>query len=215
MLIKYGARFNIYNNQGGEMILNAVTKQNISLCEKLLRNGMTSNTKECQNPSASFRKAIDVIIQNDSLEIYNLLKKYFDNMCILINVFKETVIHDAICNRSYKMLENLVKDGININTSDELGNFPIHVAARIGDDIILNHLLKNNASVNAKNQNHQTALHLAAQNGHKDVFDTLQEHGVIDSVDRNNKTAKDYAEENGHYVKIYVDYYDKRFSMYN
>ena len=175
---------------------------------------MTINIKECQNPSASFRKAIDVIIQNYSLEIYNLLKKYFGNMGILINVFKETVIHDAICNRSCKMFESLVKDGININTSDELGNFPIHVAARIGDDKILNHLLRKNASVNAKSQSHQTALHIAAQNGHKDIFDTLQEHGPIDSVDRNNKTVKDYAKENGYCVKIYVDYCDKQNSMY-
>ena len=86
------------------------------------------------------------------------------------------------------MFENVVRDGININTSDNLGNFLIHVAARIGDDSILNHLLRNNASVNAKNQDGQTALHLAAQNGHTDVFDTLQEHDLIDSVDRNNKT---------------------------
>ena len=75
------------------------------------------------------------------------------------------------------MFENVVRDGININTSDNLGNFLIHVAARIGDDSILNHLLRNNASVNAKNQD-----------GHTDVFDTLQEHDLIDSVDRNNKT---------------------------
>ena len=181
----------------------------------LLMNGLTRNTKECQNPSATFRKAIDVIIQNDSVEIYYLLKKYFGNMGILIKLFKETVIHDTICNRSSKMFENLVRDGISINTSDNLGNFLINIAARIGDDSILNHLLRNNASVNAKNQDGQTALHLAAQNGHKDVFDTLQEHGLIDSVDRNNKTAEDYAKENGHYVKIYVDYYDKRASMYS
>ena len=93
MVIKYGARFNICNNHGGEMMLNAVTKPNISLCKKLLMNGLTRNTKECQNPSASFRKAIDVIIQNDSVEIYYLLKKYFGNMGILIKLFKETVIN--------------------------------------------------------------------------------------------------------------------------
>ena len=215
MLIKYGARFNIYNNQGGEVMLTAVTKQNISLCEKLLKNGMTRNTKEYQNPSASFIKAIDLIIQNDSVEIYDLLKKYFDNMRILIKLFKETVIHDAIYNRSYKMLENLVRDGININTSDNLGNFPIHAAAQIGDDRVLSYLLRKNASVNAKNQDHQTALHLAAQNGHKDVFDTLQEHRVMDSVDRNNKTAEDYAKENGHYKELYINYHDKRDSMYS
>ena len=215
MLIEYGARFSIHNNQGGEMLLSAITKQNIALCEKLLRDGLTKNTKDCPNPSSSFKNAIDKIIEDELLEIYNLLEKYFGNVGLLMKVVRKTVIHDVIYKRNYKMFRNLIRDGADINIRDSSGSFPIHAAAQIGDDSILSHLLRNKASINETNHAHQTALHLAAKNGHKDVFDTLQQHGLKDSTDRFGKTAEDYARENGHYHKLYIDYYDKHFSMYS
>ena len=128
---------------------------------------MTKNTKDCPNPSSSFEKAIDKIIEDDLLEIYNLLKKYFDNLGFLMKTDRKTVIHDIICKRNYEMFGNMIRDGVDINIRDSSGNFPIHIAAQIGDDSILSHLLRNNASVNATSHAHQTALYLAAKNGHK------------------------------------------------
>ena len=215
MLIKYGARFSIHNNMGGGMLQSAVTRRNTELCEKLLRNGMTKNTKDCPNPSHNFKKAIDEVIQNELLDIYSLLRRYFSNIGFLRTVVNGTIIHDLIKKRRYKMFENLVRDGININTKDSSGNFPIHVAAEIGDESVLNYLLKSNALINATNYDRQTALHVAAQKGHKDVFDTLKQHGLNDSADVFNKTAEDYARENGNYNKLYDNYYDKYFSMYS
>ena len=215
MLIEYGARFSIHSNQGGEMLLSTITNQNVALCEKLLRDGMTKNTKYCPNPSSSFKKAINKIIEDDLLQIYNLLRKYFGNLGFLMKLVRETVIHYVIYKRDYEMFKNLIRDGVDINIRDTSGNFPIHAAAQIGDDSILNHLLRNNASINATNQAHQTALHLAAKNGHKDAFDTLQQFGLKDSPDRFGKTAEDYAKENGKYDKLYINYYDKHFSMYS
>ena len=215
MLIEYGARFSIHNNQGGEMLLSAITKQNIALCDKLLRNGMTKNTKDCPNPSSSFKKAIGKIIEDDLLQIYDLLKKYFGKIGFLIKTVRETVIHDVIYKRNYEMFGNLIRDGVDVNIRESSGNFPIHAAAQIGDGSILSHLLRNNASINATNHANQTALHLAAKNGHKDAFDTLQQHGLQDSADRFGKTAEDYARENGNYDKLYVNYYDKYFSIYS
>ena len=176
---------------------------------------MTKNTKDCPNPSSSFKKAIDKIIADNLLEIYNLLKKYFGNIGFLMKTVQETVIHDVIYKRNYDMFSNLIRDGVDINIIDSSGNFPIHAAAQIGDDSILSHLLRNNASINATNHDNQTALHLAAKNGHKDAFDTLQQHRLEDSADRFDKTAEDYARENGNYDKLYVNYYDKYYSMYS
>ena len=65
--------------------------------------------------------------------------------------------------------------------------------------------------MNALNHTYQTVLHLAAKNGHKDIFDTLQQHGVYDSADNFGKTAEDHARENGHYERLYVEY----FSIYS
>ena len=116
---------------------------------------------------------------------------------------RKTVIHDIICKRNYEMFGNMIRDGVDINIRDSSGNFPIHIAAQIGDDSILSHLLRNNASINATSHAHQTALYLAAKNGHKDTFDTFQQHGLKDSADRFGKTAEDYARENGNYDKIF------------
>ena len=215
MMIEYGARFSIHNNHGGEMLLSTITKQNIALCEKLLRDGMTKNTKDCPNPSSSFKKAIDTIIEDDLLEIYSLLKKYFGNLGFLMKVVRKTVIHDVIYKCNYEMFTNLIRDGVDINIRDSSGSFPIHAAAQIGNDSMLSHLLRNNASINATNHAHQTALHLAAKNGHKDAFDSLQQYGLNDSTDMFGKTAEDYAREYGNYQKLYINYYDKWFSMYS
>lgn len=214
MLLKHGARFSIHNNEGGKMLLIAVSNQNFGPCEKLLRDGMTKNTKESSNPSSSFRKAIDRIIQNELMEIYDLLPKYFGNLKLLMKVVNKTVIHDVIFKQNKQnqtLCEKLVRDGVDINTRDNLGNFPIHIAALTGNKSILNLLLRNNASVNALNHTRQTVLHLAAKNGHKDIFDTLQQHGINDSADSSGKTAEDHARENGHYENLYVQY----FSMYS
>ena len=144
MLMEYGARFSIHDNQRGQMLLSAITKQNIALCEKLLRDGMTNNTKDCPNPSSSFKKAIDKVIENDLLQIHNLLKKYFGNLGFLMKTAWKTVIHDVIYKRNNEMFRNLIRDGVDINIRDSSGNFSIHTAVQIGDDSILSHLLRNN-----------------------------------------------------------------------
>ena len=102
------------------------------------------------------------------------------------------------------MLKKLVKDGINIMTKDRLGNFTIHIAAQIGDNIISNILLRSNTSINATNYTWQTLLHLVAQNWQKDIFYTLKQHDFHDCTDRLGKTAEYYATENGHFKKLYA-----------
>ena len=129
MLLEHGARFSIHNNEGGKMLLNAVSNQNFGLCEKLLKDGMAKNTKESSNPSSSFREAIDMIIQNESMETYDLLPKYFGNLKFLMKVVNETVIHDVIIKQNQTLHEKLVRNGVDINTRDSSGNFPIHIAA--------------------------------------------------------------------------------------
>lgn len=83
---------------------------------------------------------------------------------------------------------------------------PVHVAARVGDSVIMGQLLKSKAKINAKNHVNQGPLHLAAKNGHKEVFDILMSCDADDFEDNFLKTAEDYALENGHYDRLYVEY---------
>ena len=166
--MKYGARFNIHNKTGGEMLFVAVSKQNVRLCIKLFRDGMTENTKNCPNPSKYFKMAIRKIIEDE------LLVNYVGNVNSLIGNKNKTLIHDIINRRNYALCEKFITEGIDISTKDSEGNFPLHVAAEVNDVDIINLLIENKVDVNARNNAQQTALHLAAQNGCKEAFDTLR-----------------------------------------
>ena len=177
MLIKYGARFNIHNENGGEMFLSAVSKQNADLCKKLYKHGTTINTKDCPNPSVSFKKAILRIFEGELKEIFNSLANDFGNFKSLIAwVDKEnqTLLHHLIRNRNDKLCEKLITDGINIATKDREGNFALHGAAEVNGVDIIKLLIKHKADIKAKNNDQKTALRLAAENQCKEAYDYLK-----------------------------------------
>ena len=184
MLMKYGARFNIHNENGGKMFLLAVSKQNVDLCKKLLRDGTTKNTIDCPNPSVSFKKAIHKIFKNEIMEIFNSLSNYKlpKNVIIWIEKESQMLLHDLICSRNYKLCEELITEGINITTKDSEGNFALHVAAEVNDVDILNLLIENKADIKATNNDQKTALRLAAENSCKEAYDILQLHDDDKSV---------------------------------
>ena len=173
MLMKYGARFNIHNENGGKMLFEAVSKQNVHLCKKLFKDGMTKNTKDCPNPNVSYKKAVLKIFKDELMEIFNSLENCFGNLTVLIDKENKTLLHDMIRSRNYKLCEKLITENINIANKDRDGNFPLHVAAEVNDVDILNILIKSQADINARNNAQQTALHLAAQNGCKEALDVL------------------------------------------
>ena len=183
MLIKYGARFNIFNENGGKMFFLAVRKQNVDLCKKLFRDGMTKNTKDCPNPSVSFKKAILKIFKNELMEIFNSLANYFCNFKSWIDKENQMLLHDLIRSRNYALCEKLITEGIDITTKDSEGNFPLHVAAEVNDVDIIKLLIENKVDIKAQNNDQKTALRLAAENSCKEAYDILQLHDDDKSVD--------------------------------
>ena len=183
MLINNGAHFNIHNENGGKMFFLAVSKQNVDLCEKLFRDGMTTNTKDCPNPSVSFKKAILRIFKNELMEIFNSLANYFGNFKSWIDKENQMLLHDLIRSRNYKLCEKLITQGINITTKDSEGNFPLHVAAEVNDVDIIKLLIENKVDIKAQNNDQKTALRLAAENSCKEAYDILQLHDDDKSVD--------------------------------
>ena len=182
ILIKHGARFNIFNENGGKMFSLAVRKQNVDLCKKLFRDGMTKNTKDCPNPSASFKEAILEIFRNELMEIFNSLVNYFGNFKFWIYKENQMLLHDLIRNRNYKLCKKLITDGIDIITKDSEGNFPLHVAAEVNDADIIKLLIENKVDIKVQNNDKKTALRLAAENRCKEAYDILQLHDDDKSV---------------------------------
>ena len=182
MLMENGARFNIHNENGGQMFLLAVRKQNVHLCKKLYRDGTTINTKDCPNPSESFKNAILKIFEDKLMEIFNSLINYFGNFKSWIDKENQTLLHDLIRTRNYKVCEKLIADGINVTTKDREGNFPLHVAAEVNGVDIIKLLINNKTVINARNNDQKTALRLAAENCSKEAYDTLKEYDDDNSV---------------------------------
>ena len=176
MLIQNGARFNIHNEDGGKMFLLAVSKQNADLCKKLYRDGTTINTKDCRYPSGLFTKAILKIFQDELMEIFNSLANCFGNFKSWVDKESQTLLHDLIRTRNYKLCEKLITDGINITTKDREGNFALHVAAECNCVDIIELLINKKADIKARNNDQKTALRLAAENSCKEAYDTLKEY---------------------------------------
>ena len=182
MLIKNGARFNIHNENGGKMFFLAVSKQNAQLCKKLFEDGMTNNTKDSPDPSVWFKIAILKIFEDELMEIFDLLVKYFCNLKPLIDKENKTLLHDIIRRRNYKLCKKLITEGINTTSKDSEGNFPLHVAAEVNDVDIVKLLIKSKADIKARNNDQKTAVRLAAENSSKEAYDIVQRHDDDKSV---------------------------------
>ena len=202
MLWENGAQLNIYSDLAIKLLLTALANQNIVLFEKLLSTGITKNTE----PSPILSLVIVENFQKGTINAYNFFKKSFENTRFWKKLVKNTLIHFVIERKNLTSCQILITDGFDVNLRDDSGYSPVHVAAREGDSLIMKQLIKNNATINATNHANQTPLHLAAKNGHKGVFDILKGFDVDDVRDNDGKTAKDYALEQGHYDKLFLEY---------
>ena len=206
MLMRYGARVNIYSETGINLILTAITKQNFDLYVDLLTVGITKNTIDCPNAVPILSRVLVRIFRKGTIDEYSIFQNYFVNTKFWKSLAEQTLIHDVIERRDLNFCKTLIADGFNINSRDNSGNLPVHVAAQIGDYLIMEQLIKSNAAINVTNNANQAPLHLAAQNGREPVFAILKHFDVDDFRDDYGKTAEDYARKHGHYGKTCVEY---------
>jgi ankyrin repeat protein len=92
------------------------------------------------------------------------------------------------------------------------GSTPLHIASIKGNCAIISLLLANNADINANNKLHQTSLHFAIYNGHKNCVELLLKTGAdtqkkaIDSSDSFLEIAKNTGKiEIYHLLKNHYD----------
>ena len=206
MFKRYGARFNIYSNMGIHFILTAIANKSLALFEKLLKFGIITNEINCPNPISVLSPVIVEIFQNRTMNEYSIFKKCFIKATFWKNLLEQPIIHYVVERKDLKFCKNLITDGFHVNSRDDSGNSPVHVACRVGASLIMKELIKCNAAINTTNHANQAPFHLAAKNGHKKVFDILKCLDVNDFSDDFGKTAEDYALEHGHYSKLYVEY---------
>ena len=208
MLNRYGVQLEFYSEFGINLILTAINKRSFDVYQRLLDIGILKY-KLC------YAKHLPILLRV-LVEVFRkgTIKEYrvFIKLIHLVNdefkkkLVEQSLIHYVIERKDLNFCKTLIADGFNINSRDDLGNLPVHVAARVGDNLIMEQLIRSNAAINATNHANQAPLHLAAKNGHKEVFQILKRFDVDDFRDDFGKTAEGYALEHGHYDKLYVEY---------
>ncbi len=99
---------------------------------------------------------------------------------------------DALVTASYEgeydVVCSLVKNGANVNITNEHGETAIMVASESGYDAIIEYLLNYGANINAKDKDDDTALDIAKYNNCKSTIELLISHGA---VGENGSSAKE------------------------
>lgn len=75
-------------------------------------------------------------------------------------------------------VEQALKEGAEINTTDDFGDTPLHWASLGGHLAIVTFLLEKNAEINVKNSKGDTALSYASPWGYTEMVALLKAHGA-------------------------------------
>lgn len=85
---------------------------------------------------------------------------------------------DAVSRDNLAKVEELLKNGADVNETDSLNRTPLHVAAGAGQIKIVQELLECGANVNTADAFGKTPLHVAAEAGHVEAVRELLEYGA-------------------------------------
>lgn len=127
-----------------------------------------------------------------------------------INIIKvdttiEENIFKAIRSIDYTSINVLLSEGMDVNATNQQGDSPLIIAAKVGNLRILNIILSHNPDVDARNDEGKTALMIAAETGQSQVVEKLLAHNADPSLkDNNDNTALTLASTYGH--NAVVDY---------
>jgi len=107
---------------------------------------------------------------------------------------------EAAKNNDLNQMEDLIKQGANVNSADDRGRTPLMYAAQAGSTQAMETLVKkHNADVNAKDINDQTALMKSSIMGKNDgVKFLLDNKAKIDDYDKFGRTALTYSARADH-----------------
>lgn len=93
-----------------------------------------------------------------------------------------------------KRVQSLISSGADVNSKNEDGLTPLHVAAVRGREAIVKLLIEQDADVTTKNKDGQTLLHHVAREGHVNIVELLLDSGAdLSAKDNAKRTPLNYA----------------------
>ncbi|OWF48478.1 Transient receptor potential cation channel subfamily A member 1 [Mizuhopecten yessoensis] len=114
-----------------------------------------------------------------------------------------SALHIAVQNGHPEVITQLLENGCAsvMECLDQRDQTALHYAARLGDMLILNALLKHRCRLDARDQNGKTPLHIAAEYSNSKVIDILMQASQteLNDMDSDGKTPIMIAAETGNY----------------
>ena len=134
------------------------------------------------------KNAIDIVEFLISKRIDLNIKEHKDSM---------TPIHISCINKSYEMLNILIKNGADLNQQSKKGLTVLHLACSMKDDLLVKVLIEKSADVNLFTMDQNTALHIACHANSVACCKLLIEAGInLNHKNRFDSTALHWACKN-------------------
>ncbi|XP_050307400.1 uncharacterized protein LOC126744096 [Anthonomus grandis grandis] len=162
--------FNTKNINQHDALYLAAENNMTEIVEILLRNGAQIESFDKNN-----RTALHTSAENGCITVVELLLDKHANL-YATDVSGNTALHLAIYSNQKRVVELLLKrtnDSAFINAININCYTPLHISANYGQHNLVELLIDNGAEFNVKDENNNTALHMAAMEGHDDVVKKL------------------------------------------
>ncbi|MBQ7608886.1 MAG: ankyrin repeat domain-containing protein [Desulfovibrionaceae bacterium] len=170
-----------YDQYDGNILNAAVLGGNLDIVKYIISKGFDIHYSEKHLKRSLLASAMN----SDSLGVLEVID-YLVKAGLDVNykdAYKKTVFYYVWVsedetkeekNIKAKVLLRILDKGLRVNTTDEVGNTPLHYACELGFSDVVAALLKKNAKVNAQNEQGETPLDIARKKGNPDIIRMLE-----------------------------------------
>ncbi|KAL1230041.1 Rabankyrin-5 [Trichinella pseudospiralis] len=175
-LIAYGASINAQDSEGKTPLHLAVINQHLAITERLLQ----SHHIDLNMPDKAGLTPFAWAVQGKADQICVAILKRNPQVALQVDSAGYNVLHNAIKKQDFELFLFLlsVRVDVNVRTQDSERLSPLHIACRVGNDLIIRNLLCAGSRINDTTSSKQTALHIAAQNDKAFVCSILLENKI-------------------------------------
>lgn len=186
-LIHSGADINIRYIGGETPLLRAINNNKLAAADLLIESGA-----EVDISDMDANTPLMVLCRRDSVK--DLTKKVvaLTKKISAKNNLGETALHIAAYHGYIEAVEELVKNGAELNMPNRAGDLPLHKAAVYGWIEIARFLVENGADVEWTNKDGNSVLHLAYLHNFNDFIQFIE--SISKSGDKRNNNGKIPAE---------------------
>ena len=192
----------------------AATKNDVQNLQTLLLQGVDVNTLNHKKLTA-----LDIAVENCFFDSVQILLNHMADLN-RTNVHGNTALHVASYACDVKLVKLLIGRGAKIKQVDVYGNTALHHACEAEDNIEkVKFLLSSHVDINAQNQDHDTALHIAVREHSKEIAQYLIKQKIdlslkngdgltAEELDRDRYIFEDKVDEQEVAIRPYIGLFD-------